>query len=125
VFQSRLALSGVILGDLLFFTGRLPESGGTHVRRQSRHRIFRKGFGKPLLQAPETETGILPLYQLAGEIPRQMGPWDYSSGHETLPVVNPVLVAQVKFTEWTHDDQPRQPVFLGLRADKEAKDVVS
>jgi bifunctional non-homologous end joining protein LigD len=38
--------------------------------------------------------------------------------------VKPVLIAQVKFTEWTHDDQLRQPVFLGLRTDKEAKDVV-
>jgi bifunctional non-homologous end joining protein LigD len=38
--------------------------------------------------------------------------------------VKPVLVAQVKFTEWTHDNQLRQPVFLGLRTDKEAKDVV-
>ena len=38
--------------------------------------------------------------------------------------VEPVLVAQVKFTEWTSDDQLRQPVFLGLRADKSAKDVV-
>lgn len=38
--------------------------------------------------------------------------------------VRPVLVAQVKFTEWTHDDQLRQPVLLGLRTDKEAKDVV-
>ena len=38
--------------------------------------------------------------------------------------VKPVLVAQVKFTEWTHDAQLRQPVFLGLRTDKEAKDVV-
>ena len=38
--------------------------------------------------------------------------------------VKPVLVAQVKFTEWTLDDQLRQPVFLGLRVDKDAKDVV-
>jgi len=38
--------------------------------------------------------------------------------------VKPALVAQIKFTEWTHDDQLRQPVFLGLRTDKEAKDVV-
>jgi bifunctional non-homologous end joining protein LigD len=38
--------------------------------------------------------------------------------------VEPVLVAQVKFTEWTRDGQLRQPVFLGLRTDKEAKDVV-
>jgi len=38
--------------------------------------------------------------------------------------VKPVLIAQVKFREWTHDDQLRQPVFLGLRTDKEAKDAV-
>jgi bifunctional non-homologous end joining protein LigD len=38
--------------------------------------------------------------------------------------VKPVLVAHVKFTEWTHDGQLRQPVFLALRSDKEAKDVV-
>jgi ATP-dependent DNA ligase len=35
-----------------------------------------------------------------------------------------ILVAQVKFTEWTSDDQLRQPVFLGLQTDKAAKDVV-
>jgi bifunctional non-homologous end joining protein LigD len=38
--------------------------------------------------------------------------------------VKPLLVAQVKFTEWTSDDQLRQSVFLGLRTNKEAKDVV-
>jgi bifunctional non-homologous end joining protein LigD len=38
--------------------------------------------------------------------------------------VEPVLVAQIKFTEWTLDDQLRQPVFLGLRTDKQGKDVV-
>jgi len=38
--------------------------------------------------------------------------------------VEPVLVAQIKFSEWTSDDQLRQPVFLGLRTDKQAKDVV-
>jgi len=37
--------------------------------------------------------------------------------------VEPVLVAQIKFSEWTSDDQLRQPVFLGLRTDKQAKDV--
>jgi ATP dependent DNA ligase C terminal region len=36
--------------------------------------------------------------------------------------LKPVLIAQVKFTEWTHHGQLRQPVFLGLRTDKEAKD---
>lgn len=33
------------------------------------------------------------------------------------------LVAQIKFAEWTNDGILRQPVFLGLRKDKAAKDV--
>jgi bifunctional non-homologous end joining protein LigD len=37
--------------------------------------------------------------------------------------VKPDLVAQVKFTEWTNDGLLRQPVFLGLRKDKPAKQV--
>jgi bifunctional non-homologous end joining protein LigD len=37
--------------------------------------------------------------------------------------VEPALIAQVKFTEWNSDDQLCQPVFLGLRTDKQAKDV--
>ena len=38
--------------------------------------------------------------------------------------VQPVMVCQVKFTEWTRDDCLRQPVFLGLREDKNANEVV-
>jgi bifunctional non-homologous end joining protein LigD len=38
--------------------------------------------------------------------------------------VKPELVAQVRFTEWTDDGLLRHPVFLGLRHDKSAKDVV-
>jgi bifunctional non-homologous end joining protein LigD len=37
--------------------------------------------------------------------------------------VNPVLVCQVKFAEWTRDLKLRAPVFLGLREDKAAKEV--
>ncbi len=33
------------------------------------------------------------------------------------------LVCQLKFSEWTRDGKLRQPVFLGLREDKDAKDV--
>jgi bifunctional non-homologous end joining protein LigD len=36
----------------------------------------------------------------------------------------PDLVAQVRFTEWTTDDKLRHPVYLGLRDDKPAADVV-
>ena len=37
--------------------------------------------------------------------------------------VEPQLVAQITFAEWTAGDKLRQPVFLGLRDDKPAKDV--
>jgi bifunctional non-homologous end joining protein LigD len=38
--------------------------------------------------------------------------------------VRPRLVAEVKFTEWTKDGRMRHPVFLGLRTDKPAAQVV-
>jgi bifunctional non-homologous end joining protein LigD len=38
--------------------------------------------------------------------------------------VEPIMVCQVKFGEWTRDDRLRQPVFLGLREDKDASEVV-
>jgi bifunctional non-homologous end joining protein LigD len=38
--------------------------------------------------------------------------------------VNPKFVCQVKFAEWTRDRKLRQPVFLGLRHDKNSREVV-
>jgi bifunctional non-homologous end joining protein LigD len=38
--------------------------------------------------------------------------------------VNPKFVAEVKFAEWTRDGKLRAPVFVGLREDKKATDVV-
>ena len=38
--------------------------------------------------------------------------------------IAPKLVAQIAFQEWTADRKLRQPVFLGLRDDKSAKDVL-
>jgi bifunctional non-homologous end joining protein LigD len=38
--------------------------------------------------------------------------------------LKPQLVCQVKYAEWTRDEKLRQPVFLGLRDDKAAKEVV-
>ncbi len=37
--------------------------------------------------------------------------------------VEPRLVAQVRFTEWTHDGHLRHPAYLGLRDDKPAGEV--
>ncbi len=38
--------------------------------------------------------------------------------------VNPVFVCEIKFAEWTRDQKLRAPVFLGLREDKKASEVV-
>jgi bifunctional non-homologous end joining protein LigD len=37
--------------------------------------------------------------------------------------VDPQLVAQVRFGEWTHDNHLRHPAYLGIREDKEAGEV--
>jgi bifunctional non-homologous end joining protein LigD len=37
--------------------------------------------------------------------------------------VAPKLVVEVKFAEWTSDGRLRQPIFLGVRDDKKARDV--
>jgi bifunctional non-homologous end joining protein LigD len=42
----------------------------------------------------------------------------------TTTWVKPSLVAEVKFAEWTSKGELRQPVYLGLRDDKQANDVV-
>lgn len=38
--------------------------------------------------------------------------------------LKPELVCQVRFTEWTRDNHLRHPLFLGLREDKTAREVV-
>jgi hypothetical protein len=50
--------------------------------------------------------------------------YSYTGGYETLCLGRAGAGCPVKFTDWTSDDQLRQPVFLGLRTDKQAKDVV-
>jgi bifunctional non-homologous end joining protein LigD len=37
--------------------------------------------------------------------------------------INPELICQIKFSEWTHDGSLRAPVFLGLRTDKAPQEV--
>ena len=38
--------------------------------------------------------------------------------------INPKFVAEIKFAEWTRDGKLRAPVFMGLREDKKAGEVV-
>ena len=43
---------------------------------------------------------------------------------EKIQWVEPKLVCEVTFAEWTEDEQMRQTVFLGWRDDKDPQDVV-
>jgi bifunctional non-homologous end joining protein LigD len=89
--------------------GRLLHVGqaGTGFTRETEKEIF------GLLKARETKTN-----PFANKV---------ESGGRAVHFVRPELVAQIKFTEWTHEGlkggvKMRAPVFEGLRVDKAAKE---
>ena len=57
---------------------------------------------------------------------REAPPFEVTKGLPRLGVhwIEPRLVAQIGFAEWTSGGQLRHPRFLGLREDKAAADVV-
>ncbi|HEU4497583.1 MAG TPA: DNA ligase D, partial [Flavobacterium sp.] len=55
---------------------------------------------------------------------RKTSPFKVPPRMQGIHWVNPELVAQLKFTEWTNSGSLRHPVFLGLREDKDPKEVV-
>jgi bifunctional non-homologous end joining protein LigD len=74
------------------------------------------GFDRRMLTSLHAELAALerdrPAFE-RGALPRSNVHW-----------VEPRLVGQVVFTEWTADGQLRHPRFQGLRRDKDAADVV-
>ena len=100
----------------------LPAGDWLYEMKLDGYRALAFKAGKEVLQRTTRDT--CPFINLPE---RRRGRW----GQGITPAVmkrcrwvEPVLVAQIKFTEWSLDDQLRQPVFLGLRTDKQAKDVV-
>ena len=55
---------------------------------------------------------------------RERSPFVNEIREREVTWVQPKLVCEVGFTEWTRDGRLRHPRFLGLREDKAAKDVV-
>lgn len=47
----------------------------------------------------------------------------YDETEKNITWIEPELVAEVAFTEWTKNNRLRHPAFLGLRKDKNARDV--
>jgi bifunctional non-homologous end joining protein LigD len=99
----------------------------------------RKGFGALLLGVYEGEH-LVPAgsvgsgfdERLLGEIAQHMRPLERKTPpFDPVPKTDtpahwlaPKLVAEVKFSEWTRDGQLRQPVFVALRTDKDAREIV-
>ena len=102
--QTRQHFGALLLG--VYDQGRLVYAGhtGTGFDDKELTRLSK------LLKARETKTS----------------PFSESiKTNEPAHWVRPELVAQIQFTEWTADRRLRHPVYLGLRDDKSAQDVVA
>lgn len=99
---SRVALGALLLGyhedGALRYGGKVGTGFTAAVLRDLRARLEAIEVDAPPVPAPPREPGAR---------------W-----------VEPVLVAQVGFGEWTDDGRLRHPRYLGLRADKDPADVV-
>jgi bifunctional non-homologous end joining protein LigD len=71
-----------------------------------------------------TEKTLASLYKSFQPLVRK-APAVINPPREKKPTwLSPKLVAQISFHEWTDDQKLRQPVYLGLRDDKKAAEVV-
>ena len=91
-------LLGVYEGDRLAYAGKV----GT-------------GFSEALLAD---------LFQRLRKLERERSPFAEPPRERGARWVEPKLVAEVRFTEWTSDGKLRHPAFLGLREDKSPRECV-
>jgi DNA ligase D-like protein (predicted ligase) len=73
------------------------------------------GFDRPLLRS---------LGEQLRALARDSSPFAGEVRERGVTWVEPELVAQIGFSEWTRDGRLRHPRFLGLREDKAAREVV-
>jgi bifunctional non-homologous end joining protein LigD len=67
--------------------------------------------------------GGCPFGDLPSERKSRFGTGMGAAQMRSVTWLKPSLVAQIRFAEWTDEGLLRQPAFLGLRTDKEARDV--
>ena len=71
------------------------------------------------------QAALKSLYETMQPLRTDKKPFDQKVKDENATTwLIPKLVGEVKFTEWTSESEMRHPVFLGLRADKKAIDVI-
>jgi bifunctional non-homologous end joining protein LigD len=71
-----------------------------------------------------TRQGLLEMYRRLKPLERKTSPFEETpKTNEKAHWVKPEVVVEVKFSEWTADRRLRQPIFLGVRDDKDPKEV--
>jgi len=113
--NSRQHFGALLIG--YYQNGKLLYAGkvGTGFTRATLRSLYER------LQPLTTET--CPFANLPLDHRSRFGQGMTRSVMRTVTWFKPKLVAQIKFAEWTEENLLRQPVFLGLRKDKAAKDV--
>jgi len=75
-----------------------------------------------------TDASLKELHEQFEKLKTDKCPFDEKptlTGTKRKPVwIIPKLICNVKFLEWTQDKRLRNPVFMGLRTDKEANEVI-
>jgi bifunctional non-homologous end joining protein LigD len=101
-------LVGFYEGKKLLFASKVGSGFDTELLKSllDRFQKYRRP-GCPFVNLPEKLPG--------GLTPAEM---------RTCTWLKPELVCQIRFTEWTRDNHLRHPLFLGLREDKPASEVV-
>jgi bifunctional non-homologous end joining protein LigD len=71
-----------------------------------------------------TRKGLEEMYRRLKPLERKTSPFEETpKTNEKAHWVKPEVVVEVKFSEWTADRRLRQPIFLGVRDDKDPKEV--
>ncbi len=71
-----------------------------------------------------TRQGLEEMYRRLKPLERKTSPFEETpKTNEKAHWVKPEVVVEAKFSEWTADRHLRQPIFLGVRDDKDPKEV--